>query len=197
MAIKWWCMAVFVSVVVAQGTGISEARPRCVKCHSENPKVRAMHEMVADEDCFGCHVRGEKLRRKGGIPKEKHEAFLRQRRTDGRCVRCHGEGRVRHGHIESGNGAMGLSGTSYCPKCRVKGDGDWKMCPKCGGPLLDLDLVMRRSALSADDKWCRQCHFMEGSLEAVHIQRAGGEFRADGDCLECHEGHKACSGCHE
>jgi hypothetical protein len=187
----------FVTVVVSLfWVNLAEAQPRCIKCHSRSPEVRTMHEELKGQDCFTCHVRGEKLRQKGGIPEEKHEAFLKQRLTDLRCVKCHGEKNMEKGHGEQSNHATPLSATSYCPKCQLKGDKDWKMCPRCGGPLLDLDMVMRHSALSSDGKLCRKCHFMEASLEDTHIKNVGAEFSSRNDCLECHQGHKECSGCH-
>jgi len=187
----------FVIVVSLCSVSVSGAQPRCIKCHSKSPEVRAMHEALKGQDCFTCHVRGEKLRQKGGIPKEKHEAFLKQRLTDLRCTRCHGEKNVKKSHGDLGEHSTALSGSTYCPKCQIKGGKDWKMCPKCGGPLLDSDRMMRQSALNPDDELCRKCHLMEGKLENAHIQNAGDEFSAKSDCLECHDGHKACSGCHE
>lgn len=196
MRIKATEILFFTLVISLFWVNLAKAQPRCIKCHSKNPKVVAMHEALKGRDCFNCHVRGEKLRQKGGIPKEKHEAFMKQRLTDLRCIKCHGEKNIKKDHRELGNHATPLSGTSYCPKCQIKGGKDWKMCPKCGGPLLDLDRIMRQSALSSNDELCRRCHFMEGELENTHLINVGEEFSSTNDCLECHEGHKECSGCH-
>jgi RecJ-like exonuclease len=106
------------------------------RCHSKSAPTRAMHEAVKNHDCFMCHKRGEKLRRKGGIPKETHEAFLKQRLTDPRCIQCHGKGTVVVPKPEDEKNPMVLSGSTYCPKCKIRGEKYWKMCPKCGGPSL-------------------------------------------------------------
>jgi hypothetical protein len=37
---------------------------------------------------------------------------------------------------------------------------------------------------------------MEGVLQNAHIESVGQEFRPEQDCLECHEGHSECAGCH-
>ncbi len=155
-----------------------------------------MHKALIGEDCFGCHVRGEKLRQKGGIPEEKHQAFLKQRLEDVRCFRCHAM--EKHGtSTEKTEPPTALSGSTYCPKCHVIGDGDWKMCPKCGGNLLNLDSLIRESALHPDQALCRRCHFMEGSLEKSHVEKIGAGYSHKNDCLECHQGHTECSGCHQ
>ncbi|MBW2108204.1 MAG: hypothetical protein JRI36_05995 [Deltaproteobacteria bacterium] len=190
---------VFLLVLVASFLGVCvlRAQPRCTICHSKSPQVRAMHKAVEDRDCFSCHVRGEPLRRNGGIAKEKHKAFLTQRRSDARCTSCHeGESIHRARPASKGHPTL-LSGRTYCPTCRIIGDKDWKMCPKCRGPLLDLDRLMRRSALNPDDALCRTCHPVDASLVAVHRQKADEDLSAQSVCLGCHEGHKACSGCHE
>jgi hypothetical protein len=101
-----------------------------------------MHDAVKNQDCFDCHIRGEKLRQKGGIPKEKHEAFLKQRLADPRCTRCHGKKKSEVSKEGEAKHPVPLSGRTFCPKCQVIGDKDWKMCPKCGGPLIDLDRIM-------------------------------------------------------
>ena len=183
-------------LVCLSGPLAAEVKHRCIKCHSKRPGARAMHEALKGQDCFDCHVRGEKLRQKGGIPKEKHEAFLKQRLADPRCIRCHGkkkseafdEGQAKH--------AVPLSGRTFCPKCQIIGDKDWTMCPKCGGPLIELDRIMRLSAIHPDQTLCRKCHFMEGVLQNAHIESVDQEFRPEQDCLECHEGHSECAGCH-
>ena len=174
----------------------SQAKFQCIECHSKRPGARAMHKALRGRDCFTCHVRGEKLRQKGGIPQEKHDAFLKQRLTDPRCTECHGKKEIEVVKEELAKKPVTLSGSTYCPKCEVKGDKDWKMCPKCGGPLIDLHKLMRHSAVNPDHRMCRQCHFMEGELEGLHMAKVGGDFATEQDCLECHEGHNECGGCH-
>jgi len=178
-------------------TATQKSQPKyACRCHSKSAPTRAMHEAVKNHDCFMCHKRGEKLRRKGGIPKETHEAFLKQRLTDLRCVKCHGEETMEVPKPDEKKHSMGLSGSTYCPKCKIRGEKDWKMCPKCGGALIDLYKLMRHSALNPDQKICRQCHFMEGELQSMHIENVGDKFDTAQDCLECHEGHNECGRCH-
>jgi len=116
--------------------------------------------------------------------------------TDPRCIRCHGEESVQAPKEIHPRKPVVLSGSTYCPKCKIRGDKDWKVCPKCGGPLIDLYKLMRHSAVNPDHRICRQCHFMEGDLQKTHIANVGDEFASEQDCLECHEGHNECSGCH-
>jgi len=178
-------------------TDAVKSRPKYgCRCHSKSAPTRAMHDAVKNHDCFMCHKRGEKLRRKGGIPKETHEAFLKQRLTDPRCIQCHGEGVTQAKKSDEAKNPMVLSGSTYCPKCKIRGEKDWTMCPKCGGPLIDLYKIMRHSALNPDHKICRQCHFMDDELQSTHIENVGGEFDTTLDCLECHEGHNECGRCH-
>ena len=175
----------------------SQAKFSCKECHSKRPGALAMHKAVEGRDCFTCHVRGEKLRQKGGIPPEKHEAFLKQRLTDPRCTECHREKKVEPAKQESVKKPAAFSGSTYCPKCKMKGSNDWKMCPRCGGSQIDLDTTMRRSALHPSHKICRQCHIMEGELLNDHIEKNDEKFDGTEDCLGCHEGHSECGGCHK
>ena len=170
---------------------------RCIKCHSKRPGTRAMHDLLNSQDCYECHVRGEKLRQKGGIPKAKHEAFLKQRLADPRCTRCHGEKKSELTHAGQTGHPVALSGRAFCPKCQVKSEKEGEICPKCGGALMDLDRILRLSVVHPDQALCRKCHFMEGELQEAHVGNVGEEFRSEKDCLACHEGHKECVGCHE
>ncbi|MBW2566743.1 MAG: hypothetical protein JRE24_07670 [Deltaproteobacteria bacterium] len=189
------CLSVMVVCLSSPLT--AEINHRCIKCHSKRPGAVAMHEALKNQDCYDCHVRGEKLRQKGGIPNEKHEAFLKQRLADPRCTRCHGKKKSEVSKEGEAKHQVPLSGRTFCPKCQVVGDKDWKMCPKCGGSLIDLDRIMRLSAVHPDQALCRKCHFMEGELQKRHVENAGEKFESEQNCLECHEGHKECSGCHE
>ena len=82
MPYKKSILTLLLSVVIILAFGVdSHAGFPCKECHSKRPGAVAMHKAVRGDDCFICHVRGEKLRQKGGIPKEKHETFLRQRTT--------------------------------------------------------------------------------------------------------------------
>ena len=78
-------VGLFVIVACLFNPPPSESQHRCIKCHSKRPGAVAMHDALEGKDCFDCHVRGEKLRQKGGIPKEKHEAFLKQRNLSTTC----------------------------------------------------------------------------------------------------------------
>ena len=205
--IKWTCFPsitnrislafLFAAAISLFSAVPSPAEFSCVKCHSKRPGALAMHEAVKGRDCFTCHVRGEKLRQKGGIPPEKHEAFLKQRLEDPRCTGCHHEKNPEAVKQEPAKKPMAFSGSTYCPKCKIKGGNDWRMCPKCGGSLIDLDKTMRESALNHSHKICRQCHIMEGTLLNNHIEKSGEEFDGMEDCLECHKGHSECGECHK
>ena len=90
MLYKKSILTLLLTVVFFLAFGVnSHAGFPCKECHSKRLGAVAMHKAVQGYDCFICHVRGEKLRQKGGIPKEKHETFLRQRTTDARCIKCH------------------------------------------------------------------------------------------------------------
>jgi hypothetical protein len=122
---------------------------------------------------------------------------LKQRLADPRCTRCHGKKTSEASQKGQAKHPVALSGSTFCPKCQIKGAKDWNMCPKCGGPLLDLDRIMRLSVVHPDQALCRKCHFIEGELQKTHIDNVGETFGSEQDCLECHEGHRECSGCHE
>ena len=191
-------LTLLLTVVIILAFGVnSHAGFPCKECHSKRPGAVAMHKAVQVYDCFICHVRGEKLRQKGGIPKEKHETFLRQRTTDARCIKCHDSKTVETAKDVPEEESNRMSGNTYCPKCSITGDKDWKFCPKCGGPILDLEKTMHESAIKPDQAICRKCHFMETDLLKTHNEKIKEGFNPQKDCLECHEGHKDCADCHQ
>jgi len=140
-----------------------------MESHSKRSDARAIHEALQGEDCFGCHVRGEKLRQKGGLPEKKHQTFLKQRIENSRCIQCR-KMEEPGMSTEKKKHPFSLSGRTYCPKCQVVGDGDWKMCPKYGRTLLNLDKLIRKSALNPGQALFRKCHSMESALEKRHLK---------------------------
>ena len=171
----------------------------CVECHSKRPATLAMHEAVRGRNCFDCHVRGEKLRQKGGIPKEKHDAFLDQRLTDPRCVECHEKKDLAPAkkNATKSETPPTLSGRTFCPACQVTRDKGRSTCQTCGGELLNMDRLMREAALNPKEELCRQCHSSQQALRQAHPENKVDGFEMKMDCLECHEAHSDCGGCHK
>lgn len=197
------------AVIVSVCFGVSfrtQAGFKCTECHSKNPATVLMHQAVQGRNCFICHKRGEKLRQKGGIPPEKHQAFLRQRVRDPRCIECHAaksgkavinaESRKRDERATVKKKGAPISGSFYCPRCRIKTDKNVRTCPKCGDPMMDMDKTMRRSALNPSQEICRMCHPMAASLLTEHESK-NDSFDPEQDCLSCHSGHNECASCHK
>jgi len=172
------------------------AQPLCT-CHSKRPATVAMHQAVKGRNCFSCHARGEKLRKKGGIPPEKHAEFLRRRTREPQCLECHGKDGSVKDAAGSGNDEAGFFEHSFCPQCRKKGPKGRKTCEHCGGPVLDLAETFRKSALNPDAAICKQCHFPDEQLAATHLTHAEEPVDSQTDCLKCHQGHNQCGGCHD
>jgi len=92
------------------------AQPLCT-CHSKRPATVAMHQAVKGRNCFSCHVRGERLRKKGGIPPEKHAEFLRRRTKEPQCLECHGKDDSVKDAAGSGDSE---NSTGACPRDLVE-----------------------------------------------------------------------------
>ena len=60
---------------------------QCNECHSKNPAMVRMHQVLQGRGCFDCHKIGEKLMGKSQ-PKDR-DSLLKRRAADPLCVECH------------------------------------------------------------------------------------------------------------
>ncbi len=200
---KWVSTIIFCTVaILITASALKAQMPPCKECHSKRPGALKMHKKTMGRNCFTCHVRGQKIRQKGGIPEEKHQEFLKQRVKDPVCLECHKKDASKAGSslndsVEHPKHKLELAGKVYCPKCGTFGDPKTMTCNDCGGPALDLDKLMRASAMDPDQAYCRQCHPMTGNLLDSHTKKLGKKgFTAKKNCLHCHNGHSDCASCH-
>lgn len=176
-------------------TATAQAEFSCT-CHSKRAATKTMHEALVGRDCFSCHARGEKLRKKGGIPPEKHEEFMKRRLVDALCLECHANDKIKQSAAKESKPEISpFFGQTYCPKCRKTGPQNIIECARCGEPVIDLEKTMRESALNPDPAICKKCHYIDEDLATKHAEVEEG-LNHDSDCLECHKGHNECGGCH-
>jgi hypothetical protein len=172
----------------------SYAQMEC-KCHSKQPAMRRMHEIIGFSGCQNCHTKRENLMsgdRKTG-PERKSD-LARRIREDKTCIPCHeSEGTVKK-EIYSNRTMMEISGTLYCPKDKMKYSSGTKTCSKCGGPLLDINALMAQSRTNPSNEICRKCHMKEEVQQIrQHIALSPDVMNR---CLDCHKGHNDCGSCH-
>jgi hypothetical protein len=165
------------------------------RCHSKQPAMKRMHKTIGMTGCGNCHTKDENLMSKRTEKGSTTKANLAKRISEDKfCVPCHdSQGAIKNG-IYSNESPMGISGTLYCPKDKLRFSPDNKSCSKCGGALLNMDELMVRSRRSPSNEICMECHMME---EVRQIKRHT-IFNNDklGKCLDCHKGHDNCGSCH-
>ncbi len=175
-------------------TAPSNAQMQCI-CHSKQPAMKRMHEMTGKTGCGNCHTKDENLmsKREGKDPAAKANTERRQK-EDRLCVPCHSkkEGIAKEAGLNKD--AMGISGTLYCPKDKLKLPPDSKRCPKCSGPLLNMDALMATSAQSPSNDICMNCHLSEEIQQIKRHTIFNNEKLKK--CLDCHTGHSDCGNCH-
>jgi hypothetical protein len=172
----------------------SYAQPACI-CHSKNPAMKRMHEVIGFKDCDNCHTKDENLmsgnREKGTNDRERLNARFKQDRF---CLPCHDStGAVKKAGF-SGSGGMTISGAFFCPKDRLTFPADTKSCPKCGGELINISEFMQRSRTNPSNEICAKCH----PTAQLTVVKSHQVLKADklSMCLSCHKGHDNCSSCH-
>ncbi len=172
----------------------SYAQMQCI-CHSKQPAMRRMHETIGMTGCGNCHKQNENLMSKRNAKDSATKASLAKRiREDESCVPCHDSQGAIKKEIHSSKSTMGISGTLYCPKDKLRFSPDIKSCSKCGGILLNIDEIMTKSRKSPSNEICMECHRVE---EVQQIERHtifnNEKLRK---CLDCHKGHDDCGSCH-
>lgn len=184
-------------IILAVFMVISGINAQECKCHSKNSSMRRMHEIIGFKNCGNCHNKNEKLM--SSKPKkqndQKNQEKLKNRIKEDRfCIPCHNPDGTLKKEIYKNSDAMKIINTFYCPKDKLRFIDDIKVCPKCGGKLIDINLLMEESKKNPSNDICRQCH-INTEVENLdsHIT-----FKKDKlyNCLECHSGHDDCGGCH-
>jgi len=172
----------------------SYAQPGC-QCHSDQPGMKRMHEVIGFKDCANCHSKDENLM----SGEEKKDGNPRQRlgirfQTDGFCNPCHdSEGLLKKARFGA-DSHKPISGTLFCPKDGLSYPAGTKVCSECGGVLLNIDELMERSHTSPSNDVCLACH----TMEQVKKTESHSNFREDklAMCIDCHAGHEDCGSCH-
>lgn len=182
----WMALTIAISPAYAQ--------MECI-CHSKQPAMRRMHETIGMTGCGNCHKKDENLMSKRNEKDSVTKTNMAKRLGEDKfCVPCHDSQGVIKKEIYSNKSTMGISGTLYCPKDKLRFSPDNKLCSKCGGTLLNIDELMARSRRSPSNEICMECHLME---EVRQIKQHT-IFNNDtpGKCLDCHKGHDDCGSCH-
>ncbi len=186
-------------IILALGFFISvsaHASPKECKCHSKNPAMRRMHEVIGFKNCGNCHSKNDNLMKSGAsYQKEDHRKKLEKRiKEDQFCIPCHNpDGTIKKESYKK-SAAMRVTNTFYCPKDKLKFTEKVKACSKCGGELIDINNLMAESKKNPSNKICRKCHLDKDVLKIgahKHIDK-----KDQYNCLNCHEGHDDCASCH-
>lgn len=172
------------------------ASPRACKCHSKNPAMRRMHEVIGYKNCGNCHSKNENLMKsKSSDQKEDHRKKLEKRiKEDNFCKPCHNpDGTIKKESYKKSE-AMRITDTFYCPKDKLRFSEGIKVCSKCGGELININKLMEESKKNPSNEICRKCH---PTKEVQEIKAHKTDDRKNQyNCLGCHEGHDDCGGCH-
>jgi hypothetical protein len=173
---------------------MNSAKKEC-KCHSKQPAIKRMHETNGFAGCGNCHTKNEDLMSRKDPPDPGKKAVLAKRiREDAFCVPCHDSNGSVKKEVHADKREMSLSGTSFCPKDKLRFASSTKACSKCGGPLINISQVMAISSKNPSNEICIGCHAME---EVIQIGRHT-IFNNNklSKCLDCHKGHDDCGSCH-
>ncbi len=170
----------------------ADAQMEC-KCHSKQPAMRRMHEIIGFSGCGDCHAKGENLMSGNRNPNRKTDLAKRMR-EDKSCIPCHDSNGLVKKAIYSKSKIMGIAGTLYCPKDKISLPPGTKACSKCGGPLLSINALMARSQTSPSNEVCINCHSKE-EVQQIE-QHAALKPHMVNQCLDCHKGHNDCGSCH-
>jgi hypothetical protein len=172
----------------------SYAQMEC-KCHSKQPPMRRMHETIGFTGCGNCHTKNENLMSKIRQKDSGTRANLSKRfREDRFCTPCHDpQGSVKK-EVYLNLRSMGIAGTMYCPKDKLKYSSTARACSKCGGALLNIDELMTKSRQNPSNAVCIQCHMLE-EVQKINEHALFGVEKLKG-CLACHKGHNDCGSCH-
>ena len=183
-------LLVFLSIAISP----AYAQMEC-KCHSKQPTMRRMHEIIGFSGCGNCHAKGENLMSANRKTVPDRKADLAKRiREDKACVPCHDSNGLVKKEIYSNSRVMGISNTLYCPKDKVRFSSGTKACSRCGGPLLDINALMALSRTSPSNEICAKCHLTEEVRQIKqHTARKPDMMNR---CLDCHRGHNDCGSCH-
>ena len=187
------CTNIF-SIVFIIAVSPSYAQMEC-KCHSKQPAMRRMHERIGITGCGNCHKKEENLMSKRNEKDSSADADLAKRKKeDSFCIPCHdSQGSTRKG-IQAEKVAVGISGSLYCPKDKLRFPAGSRSCSRCGGALLNVDELMERSRNSPSNEICMQCHIPEEVRQIKRHTIFNNEKLKK--CLDCHTGHNDCGGCH-
>jgi hypothetical protein len=173
---------------------MNSAQEEC-RCHSKQPAIKRMHETIGFNGCGNCHAKNEDLMSRKDRPDPGKKAVLAKRiREDTFCVPCHDSNGSVKKEIYAGKREMTISGTSFCPKDKLRFAAGTKSCSKCGGPLININQVMAISSKNPSNEICIGCHAME---EVIQIDRHKiYNNNKLSKCLDCHKGHDDCGSCH-
>ncbi|MBI5418347.1 hypothetical protein HZA55_10480 [Candidatus Poribacteria bacterium] len=182
-------------LILIQSINIWGASPEC-KCHSKNPSMVRMHEIIGFKNCGNCHKKNENLMSpKSSIKDEKLMEKLQTRiKEDKFCIPCHNADGTIKKEIYKKTDVMKISDTYYCAKDRLRFPEEVNLCPKCSGKLLNLNKLMAQAKANPSNSICRQCH-LDAEVQEIdaHIT-----FKKEklGNCLDCHKDHDDCGNCH-
>jgi hypothetical protein len=154
-----------------------------------------MHETIGFTGCARCHSKSENLMsgRKGADP-NRQAALAKRAGEEPSCFPCHdSQGKLKKA-VRSSPEIPSIMGTLYCPKDKTRFPAGTTACSKCGGSLLDINEMTERSRRNPSNEICMECHQIE---EVGQIKRHG-IFNSTKlkQCLDCHQGHDDCAGCH-
>ncbi len=187
---KYIALNVLLIIAVSIFASIEVLAYEC-RCHSKNPAMRRMHEMIGFKNCGDCHSKAENLMKKKSLDKgkEEHKDKLNRRiKEDSFCFPCHNS----NGTIKLDT--MQITNSFYCPKDKLRFSKADKVCPKCGAALININELMENSKQRPSNKICRQCH-LNKDVQAIsaHIDI---NRKEQYNCLSCHVGHDDCASCH-
>jgi hypothetical protein len=120
--------------------------------------------------------------------------LAKRKREDKFCIPCHDSQGSARKEIPPQKVAMGISGSLYCPKDKLRFSAGSKACLNCGGALLNMDELMASSRNSPSNEICVECHM----ADEVHQITRHSIFNKEklNKCLDCHTGHSDCGSCH-
>jgi hypothetical protein len=168
------------------------AQKEC-RCHSKQPAMKRMHEIIGFKNCGDCHSKNEDLM-SGKSANAAKKDFSQRFKEDRFCLPCHDSDGAVKKDPSAAIQKIGISGTLFCPKDKARFPAGTKACAKCGGNLINIDESMERSRKSPSNGICMECHPMEevGNIKRHRIFNAQKLQR----CLDCHQGHDDCGSCH-
>lgn len=171
---------------------------KCV-CHSKDPAILSMHQVLGMRNCGDCHSEDENLMAKGREKTAEQKAQVQSRkRSDAVCLECHKEGGPL---VRTEKSKIG--GRWFCPQdqkqfsqAEAKKKGDSFFCPECGQELLDIDRIITESEKKPRNELCIACHPIDSVLRGKHVKVLAASGKSLNECLVCHQSHAKCGGCH-